>query len=215
MTATLSLLRTCTGPCGRSFPTTKEYFYATKTGRGGFSAECRQCHTIRCVEGGRRRLAADPEGVRASQRARALRYRREKGVLPRKKLTESERLVASRRYSESYQSKPGVFEAYLIMHAKIRNEKYYPDTVFDLDVAWLREQFTTQEGRCFWLRVPMRMRRDSGPWQVSLDRLSLDTGYTKNNVVLTSQMANMGRRATEVADFELFLEDVRTSMRME
>jgi len=127
-------------------------------------------------------------------------------------LTAEERSARNHRYMQKYLAKPGVWMRYLLTHARIRNEKHHPHTIFDLDETWLNEQFTAQEGKCFWLGVPMRTTRSSGPWQVSLDRLDLEVGYCKTNVVLTSQAANLGRRDAKLEDFELFLHDLKAAM---
>lgn len=213
MNNVLPILRTCTGPCGRSLPATREHFYDVKTGQYGLAAECKECWSQRTKADAQRRLTEDPEQTRLKNNAKMERHRRKKGIAPKHYLTEEERLTARQRYTAKYRANPGVFEQYLLTHARIRNEKHYPDTIFDLTPEWLHQQFALQEGRCFWLKVPMRLQHDAGPWQASLDRLSLDVGYTQANVVLTTKSANMGRMATEAGDFELFLEDVRTSMR--
>lgn len=184
-----------------------------RTSANGLGGQCKKCHGAQCASAAKRRYKGDPERFKEQAAQRQKRHRRKKGIGPKRYLSPEERTGASRRYSDTYSSKPNAWVQYLLTHARIRNEKYYPDTIFDLTPEWLHQQFSAQEGRCFWLRVPLRLRKNSGPWQVSLDRLSLDIGYTQKNVVLSCQMANLGRRAAEAGDFEIFLEDVRTSMR--
>ncbi len=213
MTNLAPMFRACSGPCGRSLPATREHFYAVKTGRYGLAAQCKSCHSLRTTANAQRRLEEDPAGFLEQAATRQLRHKRKKGVPPKHYLTPEEKAAAPKKYNAKYKLNPGVFEQYLITHARIRNTKWYPETNFDLTVEWLHRQFALQEGRCFWLKVPMRLQHNSGPWQVSLDRLSLDVGYMQSNVVLATKSANMGRMATEAGDFELFLEDVRTSMR--
>lgn len=213
MTNLASMFRVCSGPCGRELPATREHFYALKASPSGLAGQCKECHGVQCAAAAQRRREENPERFNEQAAARQLRHNRKKGVLPKRYLTPEEKAVATQKYNAKYKLNQGAFEQYLITHARIRNEKRHPGTTFDLTVEWLREQFASQEGRCWWFRVPMRLRHDAGPWQVSLDRLSLDIGYTKDNVVLTTKAANMGRMATPAGDFELFLDDVEASMR--
>ena len=208
------MFRVCSGPCGRELPATQEHFHKWARGKHGLLAECKTCHNTRSAAAGKKRLQQDPEKVRAAGRVRMERHNRAKGVPPQRRLTDAERVGAKKKYNDTYLLKPGKWVQYLLTHARIRNEKWYPGTVFNLTPEWLHQKFAEQEGRCFWLKVPLRLSKGGGPWQISLDRLSLEDGYTRDNVVLTCQMANLGRRATEVTDFALFLDDVQACIMM-
>jgi hypothetical protein len=183
-----------------------------KTGQYGLAAACKECSKARTLQDQQRRRQEDPEGTKAKNNAKMERHRRKKGVAPKRYLTDAEKAVASRKYNDAYNARPGVWMKYLLTHAKIRNDARHPDTTFDLDITWITEQFTAQEGKCFWLKVPLRTSRNAGPWQVSLDRLDLKVGYTKTNTVLTSRAANLGRNSTSLEDFELFLNDLQAAM---
>lgn len=214
MTNLARMFQVCSGPCGRELPATREHFYAMRTCASGLARQCKECHGAQSTAAARRRHEENPERFNEQAAARQLRHKRRNGVPPKRYLTPEEKITAKQKYNDRYKTQPGVFEKYLVTHARIRNEKYHPETPFDLTSEWVQQQFAAQEGRCFWFHVPMRLRHSGGPWQVSLDRLDLGTGYTQSNVVLTSKSANMGRMATAVGDFELFIDDVRSSMRI-
>lgn len=75
----------------------------------------------------------------------------------------------------------------------------------DEDVKLLWE---LQNGCCYWLGVPLSEDAelpDRHPLKPSLDRLDNSKGYIKDNVVITSTFANLGRSNTTVEDFSEFL----------
>jgi hypothetical protein len=77
---------------------------------------------------------------------------------------------------------------------------------FDLDASFLIELDTKQSGRCFWLGVPLQPSAEArNPLQPSVDRLDPSRGYTRDNVVLACQFANMGRSAMSADRFREFI----------
>lgn len=81
-----------------------------------------------------------------------------------------------------------------------------------IDLAWIREQWDTQGGLCYWLGVPMLAEKGhSRPAQVSLDRLNPDLPYTPGNCVLSSWFANRGRSSVSEADTRDFIEVLRST----
>jgi hypothetical protein len=81
---------------------------------------------------------------------------------------------------------------------------------FDLNPDFILELFEKQERRCHWLGIEMMPSigtRD--PLRPSIDRLDPDRGYTRDNVVLTSQFANMGRSVMTVEQMRNFVEKLR------
>lgn len=85
---------------------------------------------------------------------------------------------------------------------------------FDLDGDFLLSLFEKQGGRCYWLGVPMVpsiAHRD--PRRPSVDRLDQGKGYTRDNVVLTTMFANMGRSSLDATSFAAFVEELRAQMR--
>lgn len=87
----------------------------------------------------------------------------------------------------------------LLHSAKSTSKKY--NLPFDLDEAHILQLWSSQNGKCYWLEidlVPSDVRSPSSP---SIDRIDCDKGYTKNNIVLCSQFANLGRCDV---DFDVF-----------
>ncbi len=64
----------------------------------------------------------------------------------------------------------------------------------DLTEDFVLGLFAKQNGRCYWLGVPLIPTKiPKHPQKPSLDRLDITKGYTKDNVVLSCLFANMGR----------------------
>ena len=60
----------------------------------------------------------------------------------------------------------------------------------------LKEQFLKQDGRCYWFGVPINIDdvyTSNNPLAPSVDRLDNDRDYHKNNIVICTILANMGR----------------------
>ena len=60
----------------------------------------------------------------------------------------------------------------------------------------LKEQFSKQGGRCYWFGIPIDINdvyTSNNPLAPSVDRLDNDKDYHKNNIVLCTILANMGR----------------------
>ncbi len=81
---------------------------------------------------------------------------------------------------------------------------------YDLNPRFLEALWAAQEGRCFWLNVPMLLTGSNvmRPYKATLDRLVPNLGYVRTNVVWACGFANRGRSDTPCAEFIDFLEDV-------
>jgi len=78
---------------------------------------------------------------------------------------------------------------------------------YDIDADFVLALFERQRGRCHWLgieMVPSITARD--PQRPSVDRIDCSKGYTRDNVVLACQFANMGRSNTKESRFREFLD---------
>lgn len=73
-------------------------------------------------------------------------------------------------------------------------------TVDDLKEVWKK-----QNGRCYWLKIKMSLEDlfiSRSPFAPSVDRLDSSVGYHKDNIVLCSRFANLGRGAYDNDDFQ-------------
>jgi hypothetical protein len=69
----------------------------------------------------------------------------------------------------------------------------------------LKEQWNKQNGKCYWLGIDMSLEDlmiSRSPFAPSVDRLDSSGHYTKDNIVLTSRFANLGRGAYAGEDFK-------------
>jgi len=79
----------------------------------------------------------------------------------------------------------------------------YHDVLITLDD--LKAQWEKQNGKCHWLGIQMSLEDlmvSRSPFAPSVDRLDSSGHYTKDNIVLTSRFANLGRGAYAGEDFK-------------
>lgn len=95
-----------------------------------------------------------------------------------------------------------------LLHSSKSTAKKY-NMSFDLDKDFILSLWETQGGKCYWLKIDLipssGSRELSSP---SLDRLDCSKGYTKDNIVLSSQFANLGRCDTDAIIFRKFCDDL-------
>ena len=77
----------------------------------------------------------------------------------------------------------------------------------DLDITPedLKEQWDKQGGKCYWLNIDMSLVDllvSRSPFAPSVDRIDSSRGYHKDNIVLTTRFANLGRGAYDNEDFK-------------
>ena len=69
----------------------------------------------------------------------------------------------------------------------------------------IKEQWKNQNGICYWLDIEMSLADlaiSRSPFAPSVDRLDSSRGYHKDNIVLCTRFANLGRGAYDNDDFK-------------
>jgi hypothetical protein len=86
----------------------------------------------------------------------------------------------------------------------------------DITLDDLKTQWEKQDGKCHWLGIDMSLQDlmiSRSPFAPSVDRLDSSGEYTKDNIVLTTRFANLGRGAYAGEDFKQRLDNL-LSMRV-
>jgi len=99
-------------------------------------------------------------------------------------------------------SRYGASGARELKNPKVQKELHHEITITIDD---LKEQWYKQEGKCYWLGIDMSLEDlfvSRSPFAVSVDRIDSSGGYSKNNIVLTTRFANVGRGAYQGEDFQ-------------
>lgn len=68
----------------------------------------------------------------------------------------------------------------------------------------LKEQWDIQNGLCYWLDIKMSLEDlavSRSPFAPSVDRIDSSRGYHRDNIVLCTRFANLGRGAYDNDDF--------------
>jgi hypothetical protein len=76
----------------------------------------------------------------------------------------------------------------------------------------LKEQFSKQDGRCYWFGIPIDINdvyTSNNPLAPSVDRLDNDKDYHKNNIVLCTILANMGRGRCGRKTFKRIMQKIK------
>lgn len=69
----------------------------------------------------------------------------------------------------------------------------------------LELKFDQQKQQCYWFRVKLDPQNNyikNHPLALSVDRLDSNKGYTFDNIVISSRLANLGRGAFPAEEFE-------------
>lgn len=75
-----------------------------------------------------------------------------------------------------------------------------------LTIDDINQMYDEQNGLCYWFGVPLiPSNKKKHPQQPSLDRLDINKGYTKENVVLCCYSANIGRNENDIETWVEFL----------
>ena len=76
----------------------------------------------------------------------------------------------------------------------------------------LKEQFLKQGDRCYWFGIPINIDdvyTTNNPLAPSVDRLDNDEDYHKNNIVICTILANMGRGKCGQRTFEKIMQTIK------
>jgi len=84
-----------------------------------------------------------------------------------------------------------------------RGRKY----ALEVSIDWkdLKDQYYKQNGKCYWFNIDLDIADNLISWHplaISCDRIDNNVGYTKENIVISSRFANLGRGA---ANKDLFI----------
>lgn len=178
---------------------TREAFGRRSYDQSRLRSHCLDCERIKQAE----RRAANPEHYRE---IRQRSYEREKPTHAQKAAAWNR--ANPERFRANYLKCQRItaWQSWLVSTARIRSRKY--GYGFDIDKAFLTELWERQGGRCYWLNIELRLTIENrGPERPSLDRLDPTRGYTRDNVVLSSQFANMGRSTLSAERFQQFIND--------
>ena len=69
----------------------------------------------------------------------------------------------------------------------------------------IKRIYEEQKGLCYWLKIPLDVTFEDKLRRPSIDRLDNDRGYDPDNIVLTTQFANLGRQSSSEKDFLNFI----------
>lgn len=76
----------------------------------------------------------------------------------------------------------------------------------------LINQFEIQNGLCFWFKIkldPNDVFKSRYPLAMSVDRLDNTKGYEKDNIVITSRLANLGRGNCDTETFHDIMNKIK------
>ena len=98
---------------------------------------------------------------------------------------------------------------------KILDPDYIPRkinfTVEDLKDIW----YNQQGGKCYWLGIPLNPKWTNisfHPLALSVDRLECGGDYIKDNIVISSRMANTGRSKYDKDKFRDIIDYIKASI---
>ena len=84
-----------------------------------------------------------------------------------------------------------------------RNQTTKTHTI-NITIDDIKSQWKKQNGLCHWLGIELRLQElfvSRSPFAPSIDRIDSNIGYEKNNIVITSRFANLGKGSYDSVDF--------------
>lgn len=105
----------------------------------------------------------------------------------------------------------------IIQHAKRRSKKKERD--FDFDVEYLVELYKKQKGKCYYsgreLKYNMAKKdyeeKRINPDRLTIDRIDSNIGYKKDNIVLSTWVANNMKQDLNVEEFKRIITEIYSS----
>jgi len=94
----------------------------------------------------------------------------------------------------------------------------YEETEVTITAQDLRNQFQSQEGKCYWLGYTINPNDIFEPRNnaaMSVDRIDNDKGYIPDNFVIVTRFANLGRRTMDVDKFLSFVDNLKSDIKGE
>ena len=86
---------------------------------------------------------------------------------------------------------------------------------FKIDYEFIQNLWETQNGLCFYTKVPMKLTaRQKNPYQVSIDRIDSNLGYTTDNTVLCCQCINYMKNDYSLEHFTLFINSLQEALKL-
>lgn len=86
---------------------------------------------------------------------------------------------------------------------------------FEIDYKFIQNLWETQKGLCFYTKIPMKLTaRQKNPYQVSIDRIDSNSGYTIENTVLCCQSINYMKNDYSLEDFNLFINSLQEALKL-
>jgi hypothetical protein len=228
-------LKTCSA-CSRDLPADADHFYRG-SGVGGLLGECKECFSknrkLRLVE--RKKDPAEAERLRLANNARVIKHNRSRGVQPKQhagptKVCPCCKLEKDREQDFYWAVSQGKHKALgycksccatkqkarhwtkRLVDATQNRHKVRWEEAYDLTPEYLQGLYDQQDGRCAWLGIPLRTELGGSfrhPNQVSLDRVDGRKGYTRDNVLLVCQAANLARCDAPMEVFEDFILSIK------
>jgi len=86
---------------------------------------------------------------------------------------------------------------------------------FEINYSFIQKLWETQKGLCYYTKVSMKLTaRQKNPYQVSIDRIDSNLGYTKENTVLCCQAINYMKNDYSLKDFNLFKNSLQKALKL-